>query len=183
MPTTNYVQRNLLAILALVISVSLAAYVLFFYNSRVAYVDSGKLLGGYKAMVEARKEFEKKQTAWQANVDTLTRDVQAAIKEFENTAHGTDKEKSLARELVNNKQRQLYEYQNAIKQKSSEEETRLTQDVLTTVNAYLLRYGKKHGYRIILVAANGNIAYADADMDITDRIVEDLNKEYAVPVK
>jgi Skp family chaperone for outer membrane proteins len=46
-----------------------------------------------------------------------------------------------------------------------------------------LRYGKKHGYKMILIAANGNIAYADADMDITDKIVEELNKEYSVPVK
>jgi Skp family chaperone for outer membrane proteins len=36
---------------------------------------------------------------------------------------------------------------------------------------------------MILIAANGNIAYADADMDITDKIVEELNKEYSVPVK
>jgi outer membrane protein len=63
------------------------------------------------------------------------------------------------------------------------EEQRLSQSVLTTVNAYLLRYGKKHGYKMILIAANGNIAYADADMDITDKIVEELNKEYSVPVK
>ena len=179
----TYLRRNLPALLALTISVLLAVYVLFFFKSRVAYVDSGKLLGGYKAMVEAKKQFEKKQSVWQANIDTLTRDVQDAIKTYENNPKGTPTEKKLAMQLVNTKQKQLYDYQNAIKQKSSEEEQRLTQDVLTTVNNYLLRYGKSHGYRMILIAANGNIAYADADMDITDKVVDDLNKEYSVPVK
>jgi Skp family chaperone for outer membrane proteins len=51
------------------------------------------------------------------------------------------------------------------------------------VNAFLMRYGKKHGYKMILIAANGNIAYADPSMDITDQIVEALNNEYSVPGK
>jgi outer membrane protein len=166
----------------LVIFLLLSFYV--FSPNKIAYVDSARLLNGYKAMVEARKEFDKKQATWQANIDTLTNDVQNAIKTYEKTAAlGTEKERQLAKELINTKQKQLYDYQNATRQNAGAEEQRLSQSVLTTVNAYLLRYGKKHGYKMILIAANGNIAYADADMDITDKIVEELNKEYSVPVK
>lgn len=135
-------------------------------------------------MVEARSEFEKKKKTWEGNIDSLTREVQSAITKYEKTAAaGTTNEKQLSRELINGKQKQLYEYQNAIKQNASQEEQRLTQNVLTTVNTYLLRYGKKQGYKMILIAANGNIAYADPSMDITDKVVEQLNKEYAVPAK
>ena len=156
----------------------------FFSHSSIAYVDSAKLLNGYNAMVQARSEFEKKQKTWEANIDSLTLDVQNAIKKYEKTAAtGTDKEKQLSRELITGKQKQLYDYQNAIKQNASQEEQRLTQNVLTTVNTYLLRYGKKNGFKMILIAANGNIAYADPGMDITDRVVEQLNKEYAVAPK
>jgi outer membrane protein len=156
----------------------------FFSRSHIAYVDSSKLLNGYNAMVQARAEFEKKQKVWESNIDSLTKDVQDAIKKYERTAaEGTDREKQLSRELINGKQKQLYDYQNAIKQNASQEEQRLTQNVLATVNTYLLRYGKKNDYKMILVAANGNIAYADPNMDITDKVVEQLNKEYAVAVK
>lgn len=180
----NQFRRHIFALFSLFFSVFLCIYTFGFNVSRVAYVDSGRLLNGYKAMVEARKDFEKKQSAWQANVDTLTRDVQDAIKKYEKTAAlGSDKEKQLARELISTKQKQLYDYQNAVRQNAGQEEQKLTQSVLSTVNSYLLRYGKKHGYKMILIAANGNIAYADPGMDITDRIVEELNKEYAVPVK
>jgi outer membrane protein len=135
-------------------------------------------------MVQARSDFEKKQAVWQSNIDSLTNDVKDAMKKYEKTAAaGTDKEKQLSKELISSKQKQLYDYQNAIKQNASQEEQRLTQNVLTTVNNYLLRYGKKHGYRMILIAANGNIAYADPGMDITDKVVDQLNKEYAVAPK
>jgi len=157
---------------------------LLFSGSSIAYVDSGKLLNGYNAMVQARAEFEKKQVTWQANIDSLTNDVKEAIAKYEKTAAiGTNKEKQLSRELITTKQKQLYDYQNAIKQNATQEEQRLTQNVLATVNTYLLRYGKKHGYKMILIAANGNIAYADSGMDITDKVVDQLNKEYAVAVK
>jgi len=55
------------------------------------------------------------------------------------------------------------------------------QGALSTVNAYLLRYGKKHRYKVILIAANGNIAYADERIDLTDDVVESLNREYSDP--
>ena len=112
------------------------------------------------------------------------KDVQDAIKKYEKlAATGTEKERQMAKELINGKQKQLYDYQNATRQNAAQEEQRLNQNVLTTVNAFLLRYWKKHHYKMILIAANGNIAYADADMDITEKIVEELNKEYSVPVK
>jgi outer membrane protein len=159
-------------------------YILFFYKSKVVYVDSGKLLSGYKGMVEATKEFDKKRIAWQANIDTLTKGVQDAIKKYEkDMALGTPKEKELSKQLIQTKQKELMDYQSAIKQNASQEESRLNQQVFSTVNAYLLRYGKKHDYKMILIASNGNIAYADPSTDITDKVVEDLNKEYAVAVK
>jgi outer membrane protein len=177
------IPTMLTALAGIVITFLLLSFFVF-PSQKIAYVDSARLLNGYKAMVEARKEFEKKQATWNANVDTLMKDVQDAIKKYEKTAAtGTDKEKQLFKELITGKQKQLYEYQNATRQNAGQEEQRLTQNVLTTVNAYLLRYGKKHHYKMILIAANGNIAYADTDMDITDKIVEELNKEYSVPVK
>jgi outer membrane protein len=175
--------KTLTALLTLCV-IFLLLYTFVFSSSKIAYVDSSKLLTGYKAMVEARAAFEKKQATWQSNIDTLTRDVQDAIKKYEKTAaSGNETEKKLAKEIINGKQKQLYDYQAALRQNAGQEEQRLTQNVLATVNAYLLRYGKKQGYKLILIASNGNIAYASPDMDITDKVVEDLNKEYAVPVK
>ncbi|MBX2922618.1 MAG: OmpH family outer membrane protein [Chitinophagaceae bacterium] len=163
---------------------ALLLFYFFFSSQKISYVDSGKLMTGYKAMVEARSAFEKKRQTWQSNVDSLTQEVQNAISSYEKIlAAGTENEKKLSRELITTRQKQLYDYQAAVAQNSDQEEQRLTQPVLSTINAYLLRYGKKYGYKLILVATNGNIAYADPSMDITDIIVENLNKEYSHPSK
>jgi outer membrane protein len=180
----KFIRANAFALLSLLISICVICYFSFFANNKVVYVDSGRLLTGYKAMVVARGEFEKKQDVWKNNVDSLTTDVENAIKTYSKTAAlGTDKEKQLAKDLINSKQKELYDYQNAIKQNEGEEQQRLTKDVYATINAYLLRYGKEHSYKLILIASNGNIGYADGSIDITDKIIDDLNKDYTVPVK
>ena len=175
---------NFVSIVALIASLFTLLYFLVFPPNRVAYVDSAKLLNGYKGMIEARKEYDKKRNVWQANIDTLTKDVTDAIKKYsKDQALGTDNEKKLSQELIKSKQKELLDYQNGVKQTAAQEEERLNQDVFSTINAFLLRYGKKHSYKIILVAANGNIAYADPSMEITDQVVDELNKEYAIPTK
>jgi outer membrane protein len=175
---------NVLVLIACITSVFCLLYFIVFANTKIVYVDSNKLMNGYKGMIEARKEYERKHSTWQANVDSLARDVQDAIKKYsKDLALGTEKEKQLSKELIQRRQKELYDYQNAIKQNAQQEEDRLNQGVYNTVNAFLLRYGKRHGYKMILIASNGNIGYADPSMEITDQIVEDLNKEYAVPAK
>ncbi len=177
-----FVRRHLFRVVISAAVLFLFLYEFVFTAHKIAYVDSGKLLDGYKAMVQARSEFQKKEAVWKNNVDSLTMDVQNAIKTYEKTAAlGTENEKKLSKELISTKQKQLYDYQAAIQQNAGQEEQRLTQGVLTTVNNYLLRYGKKHRYKMILIAANGNIAYANDGIDLTDEVVENLNKEYAMP--
>jgi len=130
-------------------------------------------------MIDARKDYDKKNIAWRSNVDSLSKDVENAIKAYsKELSTGTDKEKKLSKELIQSKQRDLMEYQNAVKQDAAQEESKLNEKVFTVINAYMQKFGKMQGYKMILIAANGNIAYADASIDITDRVIQDLNKEY-----
>jgi outer membrane protein len=179
-------SKHLRLILEAVIIVLLIVVLSFqlFRKEKMAYVDSAKLLSNYKAMTDARKDFETKSKQWQANIDTLMQDVQRAIHQYEKDAvQGSEKEKKMARELIANKQKQMQDYQRAIQQNAQQEEARLNQEVISQVNSFLMEYGKEHHYKLILVASNGNIAYADAGLDITDDIVNQLNKSYKVPVK
>jgi|SRR5687768_5722091 len=174
-------NRSGLLILLLFLSVIfLYLYQFVFSSTRIAYVDSAKLLASYEAMKDARHEYEMKTKAWQANIDTLSFDVQQSIRDYEKTAAtGSPKERELARKLIANKQKELTDYQRAIQQNAQQEEGKLNQDVVSQINSFLTGYGKKHNYKIILIAANGNIAYADRAMDITEEVIEQLNNNYA----
>jgi len=81
--------------------------------------------------------------------------------------------------LLHSKQKELVNYQRAIQESAQQEDAKSTQQVVAQVNAFLERYGKQHGYDLILVATpSGSIAYAKSSLDLTEEVVADLNKEY-----
>lgn len=156
-------------------------YYLHFEGKKTVFVESSRLLSNYKGMLAAKQQYQAKSSVWQANIDTLVNDVQKSIKNYEASSAGySTKEKELAQELIRTKQRQLADYQKAIQDKAGQEDAKMTSQVLDEVNAYIKRYGEEHGYKIILAASEyGNIAYAEEELNITDEILEGLNKEYA----
>jgi outer membrane protein len=159
------------------------AYLLFqhFSNSQeIVYVDSSKLLNGYQGMLDARKAYQQKALVWQANIDTLVNEIQNDLKKFEKEMpRMTVKERDLTRQLLQNKQQQLADYQKATQENAANEDGKMTKQVIDEVNQYIKGYGKKKGLKIILAATDyGNIAYAEEGIDITDEILEGLNKKY-----
>ncbi|MBL7846163.1 MAG: OmpH family outer membrane protein [Cyclobacteriaceae bacterium] len=154
----------------------------FYLSNRqeLVYVDSARLVNGYQGMIDARKNYQKKTVQWKANIDTLTVEVQRAIMDYEKgSSKMTVREKKLSEELIRAKQGQLMQYQQAMKAQAQQEDSKMTSEVLTQVNAYIRKYGMAHGYTIILAATEyGNIAYANEALDITSIILEGLNKEY-----
>lgn len=172
------------AVVTIILLLITIVWMLFFKKDKIAYVESSRLLTGYKAMADVRKEFDGKSKQWQANIDTLTQDIQQSIFKYEKeTSKGSEEDKKKAKEAIGIKQKQLNDYQRATQQNAQQEEARLTTPILTEVNAFLMEYGKSHGYKMIFVANNGNIAYADKGLDLTDEIVELLNKSYKMPIK
>jgi len=149
-------------------------------GEQIYYVDSANLLKDYKEMQDARKEYTTKMEAYKANVDTLTSGVQKQIEQYEKeSSKMTDRENKLSRELINSRQQELMDYQRAIEQQAREEEQKTMGKVLTNINTFLLEYGKKKDCKYVLVAANGNIAYGEAGLDITAEVLKELNDRYA----
>ncbi|MBX2916283.1 MAG: OmpH family outer membrane protein [Cyclobacteriaceae bacterium] len=153
----------------------------YFTASReLVYIDSAKLMNGYQGMIDARKDYQQKTTVWKANIDTLIVEIQREIANYEkDVSKMSVKEKELTGKLIQSKQQQLAEYQKAINDKAAQEDNQLTTKVVQEVNAYLKEYGKGKGYRIILAATDyGNIVYAQEGLDITDEVLEGLNRKY-----
>ena len=159
----------------------IALIVLFFIkDQRIVYVDSNQLINNYKGMQDARKAYQQKATSWKSNIDTLASEVQKQIMAYEKeSARLTAKERQLSQELIRTKQKQLMEYQQAMNTQAQQEDAKMTGDVVTQINAYLKKYGKGKGYNIVMAATeSGNIASADDGLNVTEEVLEGLNKEY-----
>ncbi|HMI66188.1 MAG TPA: OmpH family outer membrane protein [Cyclobacteriaceae bacterium] len=165
-------------------SLLFCAFVIFYVqNSRsrkYVYIDSQKLVNGYKGMVDARKVYESKLTTWRANLDTLHSEAEKKIKEYEVTGGRlSDREKKLMEELIQSKQDQFTKYQQMVSENVKKEDDELTSKVLSKVNDFVKRYGKANGHTIIMAATQyGNIVYADTEVDITEEVLKGLNAEY-----
>jgi outer membrane protein len=177
-------MKNGIVFKALVVLNTVLIVVLGFFHfsgtSKVVYVDSAKLLNNYKGMQTARAAYQQKAGAWKANIDTLASEVQQQIFKYEKESSGMSaKERQLSQELIRTKQKQFTDYQQATNNQAQQEDAKMTSDVVTQVNAYLKKYGESHGYTIILAATEyGNLAYANESLDITEEVLEGLNKDY-----
>lgn len=166
-----------ISLIALVISL----LVLFGQSSeKLAYVDVNKLVEGYERTKIERKSFEEKSMMLRANVDSLMVGWQDDLRKYEKDRVTMSKrELNLSKELLQNKQQQISNYQQAIQKQIQEEDQKTTQTIINDINDYVKEYGKRNGHRIVFGAmGSGNIMYAEEATDLTDEVLEGLNNQY-----
>lgn len=149
-------------------------------TNKVAYVESNKLLEGYKGMQVARKSFEAKAKGWQAQNDALVRNFQAAVQKYQQTAQTlTAEQRAATEQSLQQQEAQAGQKQQQLQQQAAQEEAKMTKTVLDRVDKQIEKYGKDHGYRMILISSPGGaIAYARKELDITAPVLKYLNDEY-----
>ncbi len=149
-------------------------------STKVAYVRTDEILNKYQGMAEARSAFQSKAGTWQSRVDTLKAELEVAVKNYEAVKVSLTNNKRSEREKnLQAQQEQLYRYTQAVSKKAEAEDQKLTEGVLTQINAFLEVYGKQHGYSIIFGAnGGGNIVYGNEAKDLTNEVLIELNRSY-----
>jgi len=146
-------------------------------NSTQAYVDTAQMMAKYKGMEKVQQEIEAKTKILYANVDTLAMEIQLEIKAYEKERSSmSERERKAKEELIGHKQQQFMGYKEATQKRAAEEQQVITNKALLKINDVIKEYGKSHNYTIIFGTTGGNIVYADDAINITDEIVEILNK-------
>lgn len=149
-------------------------------NKSFAYVDLNVLIEKYDRTAVVREELKGKTEKLNSNVDSLMSDWKKEIQSYEKERSSmSKKEIELKQELLGNKQQQINNYQQAIQKQIQEEDQKATQTVVNDINDYVKEYGKKKDYSVILGATgNGNVMFADDAINLTDKVLEGLNKEF-----
>jgi outer membrane protein len=151
--------------------------VIFTRSERMAYIDTSKLMDGSKEIQALKKQNQLESQKLKANEDTLMTEFQSELKKYEKDLAGmSSKEKQLTTQLLETKRNQIIQYQQATQQKVQQDDQQKTQAILTNINKYIAEYGKDKGYKIIFATTNGNIAYAEKGIDITEEIIKGINK-------
>jgi outer membrane protein len=150
------------------------------FEGKLAYVESNKMLDGYQGMKDARKSFEGKARGWERQNQSMLASFKAAVEAYQKQAPTLSPEQRAASEQkLQAQQQQVAQQQQQLQGQAQEEEAKLTQTVLSSVNKKVEAYGKAHGYKLILIAApSGTIAYGEKNLDITTPVLAYLNSEY-----
>jgi len=175
-------KKNLFSlVLAIAVIVLFALHLLHTDTGKIAYIETNALMPKYEGFKKAQLEYQKKAAVWKANSDTLVNGWQKELKAYEKERGGLSaKERELKEQLLTNKQQQISNYRNSLDKKAKEEEEKMMQAVYGEINDYVSEFGKRKGYQYILGAnGSGNILYANKGKNITELVLEGLNKEYA----
>ena len=149
-------------------------------SEKVGYVESVKMLDDYQGMKVARASFERKAKGWQAQNDQLIRSFQAAVQKYQQQGQGmTNEQRAATEQSLQQQQAQAGQKQQQLQQQAAEEEGKMTKTVLDRVDKQIEKYGRDHGYRLILISQPGGaVAYGRKDLDITTQVTKYLNDEY-----
>ena len=150
------------------------------FSGKLAYVESGKMLDGYQGMKDARKSFEGKARGWEKQNQAMLASFKANVEGYQKQAPTLSAEQRAATEQkLQEQQQQVAQQQQMLQAQAQQEEGKLTQSVLESVNKKVEAYGKAHGYKLILIAApSGTIAYGEKNLDITVPVLAYLNANY-----
>jgi len=152
----------------------------FSQEGRIGYIDSIRLRTEFKEFGEAQAKFDKEVSAWEAQADSMK-------KELDNLQADFDKLKLILSEEKKKEKEDLLEEKELAYQKFTEQvfapggriekkNAELTKPILDKINQVLEKIALENNYDIIFDSVGGNIAYAKKSIDLTDQVLEELEK-------
>jgi outer membrane protein len=146
----------------------------------VGYAETAVLMSEFSESIKARKEFEASQKEWDRNLALLNDSLTTAMETMKSRYdRASAVEKDAMRALLEKRNDDLHRYTEAVRRMSQDKEQELTEPVVRKINTFLASWGEKHGYDLILgTLSGGNILQADPRLNVTRRVLKDLNAEY-----
>ncbi len=163
----------LLTVVTLMITVPVMA-------QKFGYVQSQKILAQYQEYVDAQNKLNEIRNGYDSEYQKMLKDYQDMLQEIDSQSLLLSPEKKqekmqAAQEKAASIEKFKYDKlgpQGEFYQKSME----LTKPIIDKINALIAKVGKDEGYDYIFDASSGALVYAAPEADLTDRVLEELNK-------
>lgn len=171
------------------LGVCLAAIALFGANSasaqlKLGYIDSQIILGKYKEAQDAQKQLQDLNKRWEDEAKNMQQELQSKLEELESQALLLSEERKKEKENeLQNLNIRLQQFQQDKWGNQGEVFTKraeLMQPVIDKINAVIKKVGLEERFDYIFDVVNGNILHvSDSQPNLTDKVLEELNKSVA----
>ena len=155
------------------------ALLLFSCNqTKVAFIDVAELMQGYEATIALEKELLEKQEAKSRELDSISAPFQQRVQEYYQNANNMSESKRSETEQALQQEQQLLQLQ----QQQAANELQLEQQERTEilskiVDSTVAAYASEQGIQMVLgTHGNGTVIYGADQLDITQEMIDILNK-------
>lgn len=158
----------------------LAVFLTSCNQEKTAYVDTTKLIQEYKEMKDVEAKFSTKSDSVREELDAVAKVFQEEVQAYQSEmdAMSQAKRKEKEQELMQ-KQQRIQQQQQMQGNRLREQSDAMIDSVVNKVKDYVGDYGKENGYTYIFGSnESANIMYAEDGRDLTQEILEKLNKDY-----
>jgi outer membrane protein len=147
---------------------------------RTVYVQVDSLLKNYEFFKDTRKELENKNFQLENELTTKGRSLQNEVAFFQQKAQTMTPEQARSTEAqLMKKQQDLVAYRDQSAQALGMEEAKKNEELYKNIRSYIDKYNKENGYEFVLgYSLGGGILFANPSLDVTQKILDGLNKEY-----
>jgi outer membrane protein len=169
--------KNSLITLAFIFSIIAIGLNLFnTSSSNTVFVDTGKVYAEFKLSKELNKDLESILKLKKRSIDSLYQDLSSLTQRIKYKKIPEKEEMILASRM---EQQYLYR-QNQFEKESQELTVSYNDKIWNQINQYMEEYGQEKNYNFILGATGeGNIMFGNKKVDVTNSVIEYINKKYA----
>ncbi len=147
---------------------------------KIGYIDSKRILAEYPDAVEAQSKFDTELQAWQQEAEAKRQEIEELERELEaqrlllSDETRSEKEAEIDRRKL--EMTRFFEEVWGDEGKAARRNLELTKGIVERVNKVLERLGEAEGFDVIMDAAAGGIVFAREELDLTDRLLAELEK-------
>ena len=147
---------------------------------KIAVIDVDSLLANYAFYQDLAEEIFRKQENYSLVLTEEKNKIEQDIKDFnkkvEMQVFSSAERQTAEYNRIGRRQQSLEEKAQKYSQELENESSANSQKIGETVDAYIKKYNKTHGYNLIINKAS--MLFSDQALDITAEILEGLNAEY-----
>jgi outer membrane protein len=152
-----------------------------FAELKIGYINSEKIFVEYEGTKSAQEKFNKEVAKWEQEATEKQKELQELKDQLEKQSLllSAERKKEIEEEL----QRKMVEYQKFLQQKFGQQgealkkNEDLTKPIVEKINKILEQIAKAENYDYIFDARNGSVVFAKQSYDLTERVLQELNKE------
>ncbi|KPJ54481.1 hypothetical protein AMJ39_00185 [candidate division TA06 bacterium DG_24] len=149
---------------------------------KIGYIDSGRIFTEYRGTADIETQLNEELRSWQGEERTRLGEIEQLEAQLESQRLMLSDESQRTKQTeIDRKRREYQEYVQGVWGPGGLLEQRnieLTQPIIERINVAIEKIASAEHYTMVLDIADGFVVYAVPGLDVTDKVIEELNREF-----